>query len=165
MTTDALNGKFKQSLSGSITIGLTSGLEAAVNQLPSVIREKARGQLQSVLKSVNMTDVTEASVGFEMATVVDNLASLASALDSELNKGEGASATGVWNAVSSFIKNPANCYTEYNAKLSLTEKVIGAKAGFKTPEQLSGSGEASLSRGQEIKLAEGTTKPKEAGSG
>jgi len=161
MTKDSLNGNFKQTLSGSITIGLTSGLESAVNQLPSVIREKARGQLQSVLKSVNMTDLTEASVSFEFSSVVDNLASLGSALDSELNKGSGASATGVWGAVSSFVKNPANVYTEYNAKLNLTEKVLGVKGSFKTPEQLSGSGEASLSRGQEIKLAEGTTKPKE----
>jgi hypothetical protein len=160
MSNDSVNGAFKQSLSGSVTIGLTGGIQSAVSRLPSILRDPVQAKLGAALASVSMSDVTEASVSFELASNVDNLATLAASIDAELSKGNGASAAGIWSAVSSFVKNPANCYTSYSASLSLTEKVLGVKAGVKTPEQVSAGGEASLSRGQEIKLAEGSTKPK-----
>lgn len=147
LTQDKLDASFKQGLSGSATLG---SFAAMVGRLPAVVREPIRARLRS------LPDATEASVSFELSNNVKNLSALGRALDSELNKGSGASAVGVWNAVSAFVRNKDNCFTEFSAKLTLTEKVLGVKASVSTPEQVNVGAELGVTRGQEIILVPAT---------
>ncbi len=143
ITQDALDAKFKQSLSGSATLSVFAGM---IGSLPAPVREPIRARLSC------LPDANQATVSFELSNNVKNLMTLAQALDSELNKGSSATASGIWNAVSSFVRNPDNSFTEFSAKLTLTEQVLGVKASVSTPEQVSVGAELGISRGQEIVL-------------
>jgi hypothetical protein len=159
ITLDEIDAGVKQSLSGSATLGVFAGM---LGSLPAPVREPIR-KLLACLPNAN-----EATVSFELSNNVVNLRALAAALDGELNKGAGASASGVWDAVSGFLKNKDNCYIEFSAKLTLTEKVLGVKASASAgegPERISGSAELGVSRGQEIVLCPPTRLLQDDGSG
>lgn len=159
ITQDALNAAFKQALSGSATLSVFAGMLGA---LPPAVREPVRRMLAC------LPDANEATVSFELSNNVVNLAALATALDAELNKGAGATAGGVWDAVSGFLKDKANAYIEFSAKLALTEKVLGVKASGSSgsgADQVSVGGEAVVSRGQEIVICPPTKLLQDDGSG
>lgn len=146
LTQDKLDAGFKQALTGTATLGTFAGM---VGSLPAPVRERVRRMLAC------LPDANEASVSFELSSNIVNLAALAQALDGELNKGEAATAEGVWEAVSAFLRNKDNCYVEFSAKLTLTEKMLGIKASGSSgsgPDAVSGGAEVGLSRGQEIVL-------------
>jgi hypothetical protein len=142
ITRDALDAGFKQTLSGSVGVATFGGMIAS---LPPALAAAIRRRLAC------LPDVNEASVAFELSNNIAHLAELAAALDQELDKGAGATASGVWEAVSHFVKNPANAYVEFSATLTLTEKVLGVKAKV-SADDVSGSAELGISRGQQIVL-------------
>lgn len=159
ITLDKLDAGMKQSLSGSATLGVFAGM---LGSLPAPVREPIRRLLAC------LPDANEATVSFELSNNVVNLRALAQALDGELIKGAGASASGAWDAVSGFLKNKDNCYIEFSAKLTLTEKLLGVKASASAgegPERVSGSAELGVSRGQEIVLCPPTRLLQDDGSG
>lgn len=142
ITLDAVSASFKQALSGSVTLGAFAG---AINGLPGPVRDAIRRRMACV------PDATEAVVAFELSQNVANLQTLAAALDKELNRGSGASAAGVWDAVSDFLQNKDNSFTEFSAILTFTEKVLGVKASG-SADGISGSAEATVTRGSQIVL-------------
>lgn len=142
ITLDMANASFKQSLSGSATLGTFAGM---LDSLPPAIRDPIRQRIPC------LPNANEATVSFELSNNVANLRALAQALDSELNKGSGATAAGVWELVGGFLKDKNNSYIEFSAKLSLTEKVLGVNASA-SGDGVSGSAELSVTRGQEIEL-------------
>jgi hypothetical protein len=142
MTLDNTDASFKQSLTGSVTLGAFAGM---VGSLPAAVRE----QVQKLL--VCLPGATEATVSFELSNNLVNLRQLAIAIDSELNKGSSATAAGVWDAVSNYLKNSDNNFIQFSAKLNLTEKVLGVKASGGA-DGVSGGVDVSVSRGQEIVL-------------
>lgn len=159
ITQDKLDAGFKQALSGSVTLGTFAGM---VGSLPAPVREQVRRMLAC------LPDANNASVSFELSNNIVNLAALAQALDVELNKGKRASAAGVWDAVSVFLRNKENCYIEFSAKLTLTEKMLGVKASASSgggPDAVSGGAEMAISRGQEIVLCPPTRLLQDAGGG
>jgi hypothetical protein len=142
VTRDNLDATFKQSLSGSATLGVFAGM---VGGLPAPVRE----QVQKILAC--LPGASEATVSFELSQNLVNLRELASAIDGEMNKGSAATAEGVWDAVSGFVKNKDNSFVEFSAKLNLTEKVLSVGASG-SADQAKVGGEVSISRGQEIVL-------------
>jgi hypothetical protein len=142
ITLDAVNASFKQALSGSVTLGAFAG---AVGSLPAPVRDALRRRMACV------PDANEGVVSFELSQNIANLETLALALDVELNKGSGASASGVWDAVSSFLRNKDNSYFEFGANLTLTEKVLDVTAKASAKE-MGGSAGVTISRGTQIVL-------------
>jgi hypothetical protein len=142
ITLDNTNATFKQSLTGSVTLGTFGGIAGS---LPAPVRE----QVQRLL--VCLPGANEAVVSFELSNNLVNLRELATAIDTELNKGSAATAEGVWNAVSGYLKNSDNSFILFSAKLNLTEKVLGVK-GAASGNGASGSVDINVSRGQEIVL-------------
>ncbi len=142
LTLDSTDATFKQSLTGSVTLGAFAGMTGS---LPASVRQ----QVQRLL--VCLPGANEATVSFELSNNLANLSALAAAIDSELNKGSAATASGIWDAVSGYLKNSDNSFIQFSAKLNLTEKVLGVKAGG-SAVGVSGSVDVSRTRGQEIVL-------------
>lgn len=142
ITQDKLDASLKQALTGSATLGVFAGM---AGNLPEPLKELVRKIL------LCLPGATEGVVSFELSSNIVNLQELAAAVDTELNKGSGASAAGVWAAVSGFLKNRDNSYLEFSAKLTLTEKILNVKATG-SGDGASGSAELGINRGQEIVL-------------
>lgn len=140
ITRDTLDAKFKQALSGSVTLGVFAGM---VGNLPPPVR----ALVQKILAC--LPQASEATVSFELSNNVVNLRELAIALDAELDKGAAATAGGVWNAVAGFVRDDKNSSIEFTASLALTEKVLAAKASLPA-DQVSAGLELNISRGQQI---------------
>ena len=141
-TLDTTDATFKQALTGSVTLGVFAGMTGG---LPGFVRQQVQ-RLLTCLPSAN-----EAVVSFELSNNLANLAELAAAIDTELNKGSGATSAGVWNAVSEFLKKSDNSFIQFSAKLTLTENVLGVK-GSGSAEGASVDVGVNVSRGQEIVL-------------
>jgi hypothetical protein len=139
---DNTDASFKQSLTGSVTLGTFAGMTGS---LPEAVRT----QVQRLL--VCLPGANEATVSFELSNNLLNLRELALAIDTELNKGSAASASGVWDALSGYLKNSDTSFLQFSAKLNLTEKVLGVKASG-SADGVSGGVDISLNRGQEIVL-------------
>jgi len=142
ITQENLDATFKQALTGSVTLGVFAGMSGG---LPAPVRDRVQ-RLLGCLPGAN-----EATVSFELSQTVANLRALALALDTELNKGSAATAQGVWNAISDFVKNPDNLIVQFSAKLTLTEKVLGVNVSA-SQGGTGGSVDLGISRGQEIVL-------------
>ena len=142
ITLDNTDATFKQSLTGSVTLSTFAGMAGS---LPAPVRT----QVQRLL--VCLPGANEATVSFELSNNLVNLRALAVAIDTELNKGSGASASSVWDAISGYLKNSDNSFIQFSAKLNLTEKVLGVKASGGA-EGVSGGVDVTISRGQEIVL-------------
>ena len=142
ITQDNLDATFKQALTGSVTLSVFAGMTGG---LPAPVRDRVQ-RILGCLPGAN-----EATVSFELSQTVANLRALAMALDAELNKGSAATAEGVWNAISDFLKNPDNLIVQFSAKLVLTEKVLGVNVSA-SQGGTGGSVDVGISRGQEIVL-------------
>ncbi len=142
---DKLNAGLKQALTATVTLGSFPGV---LNSLP----EPARGMIQSRLGGIPQAH--QGSVSLEIARNMQDLASLGSALDAELEKGSGATAAGVWNAIKAYLNNPAAVNTTLTVKATITETILGIKGSISETEVNAGA-EINVSRGQEIVLYTG----------
>ena len=145
-TTEVVSADFTTKAGASVALGGIRNLLAAI---PGAVR----GIVEPKLNEYGISGAThDGEIGVELESTTD-LAALATAIDGELSKGRGATATGLWTAVKTWYAQSRT--TTYKVELTATEKVLAA--------EISGGGDGvkatagvEATRGLTTELASGT---------
>lgn len=148
---DEVDAEFTNKAGAKVALG---GIRNLLGAIPGPVR----GIVEPKLNEYGISGSThDGEIGVELEAKITNLRGLASAIDGELSKGSGATATGLWTAVKAWYAQARQ--TTYKVELTATEKVLEAEVGGAAgegPERVSGTVGVAATRGLKTTLASGT---------
>ena len=147
---DEVDASFTNKAGAKVALG---GIRNFLGAIPGPIR----GLVEPKLNEYGISGSThDGEIGVEIEAAINNLRGLASAIDGELSKGSGATATGLWTAVKTWYAQARE--TTYKVELTATEKVLAAELGGAAgqgPERVAGTVGVEATRGLKTTLASG----------
>lgn len=145
---DEVDAAMKQAIQMGVTL---AAFPSVKHRLPGA----AIAAIDAKLASLGVTtELYEGALTIELSNDITDMRELAQAIGAELDKGDGASAGGIWEAIKGFMKKRMK--TTLSVKLKITDKLLGVKIEGGDGKQSKGGVNIEVKKGQEFQLYSGT---------